>query len=107
MATSDTGDCIEPWVHLSQEALIVIWRGIYWTTYIMCWYAMPVRLDLTLQRVIVPLMQSYVLAAHFHPGQKFVRSLKENIGLYAAGAIIGIGFGAWLMMKTHLGAYVM
>jgi len=82
-------DCEEPWIHFDREALIVIWNMIYWITYVMCW-------------VIVPVMQSYVLAGHFHWHHRMIRAVKENAIIYGVGGIIGLILGIWIAAKIGI-----
>lgn len=58
-------------------------------------------------RAIIPLMQSYVIAAHFHWHQKLIRALIENSILYGVGAIVCLGLAIWLIVKENLGTYVL
>jgi len=82
-------DCEEPWVHFDREALVIIWNMIYWITYVMCW-------------VIVPVMQSYVLAGHFHWHHRMIRAVKENAIIYGVGGIIGLILGIWIAAKIGI-----
>jgi hypothetical protein len=53
-------------------------------------------------RVIVPVMQSYVLAGHFHWHQRLVRAIKENALIYAVGAVIGLILLIFLVAKEGI-----
>jgi len=88
--TAAEENCVEPWIHFSQTGLSMIWNAIYWTTYIMCW-------------AIIPVMQSYVLAGHFHFHERLIRALKENLLLYAVMGIAGGILGGWFLIKNELG----
>lgn len=68
--------CKEPIGYLPPPIMRAQWSVLYWGTFIMSWLGFPI-------------LQTYSLAGDFTVWEKFVRSVKENIYIYIAMAIVG------------------
>jgi len=80
----------EPWIKLDKGTLEIIWKVIYWTTYILCWTAFPI-------------LQSYSCAGEFTFFEKFRSALRENIIFYLVAGVIGLIFLIWMLVNKTLG----
>jgi len=72
----DPTDSSEPWINMNCDAMIVIWRVIYWTTFVLCWTAFPI-------------LQSYSYSGEFTILDRFRAALKENLIIYVVMFVIG------------------
>jgi len=80
--------CPEPLIYVDRAPLEVMWKVVYWTTYILCW-------------AVYPVLQSYVLAGDFTVFERFRSALKENIIFYSiAGAVLAVLF-VILLINNH------
>eukprot|EP01113_Clastostelium_recurvatum_P039085 TRINITY_DN5927_c0_g1_i1.p1 TRINITY_DN5927_c0_g1~~TRINITY_DN5927_c0_g1_i1.p1 ORF type:complete len:699 (-),score=120.24 TRINITY_DN5927_c0_g1_i1:69-2165(-) len=69
--------CPEPWSYVPQGAMEVQWRLLYWGTFLLSW-------------AVFPILQTYWLAGDFTLGERLLRSIKENLVLYAILGVIGV-----------------
>ncbi|KAL6048462.1 LMBR1 domain-containing protein 2, variant 4 [Balamuthia mandrillaris] len=73
---SEEGTCYKPPTYLSMEALLTLWRIIYWTMYIMCWTTYPI-------------LQEYSTCGGFSVIEKLYIALKTNLLFYGiAGTVM-------------------
>ncbi|CAJ0564635.1 unnamed protein product, partial [Mesorhabditis spiculigera] len=84
--TNVTLECEEPGGLVPNDALLYMWRVVYWTAQILCWLALP-------------LMQSYVTAGEFSAGGRLKASLWNNAMYYLAYFVIFVVFLVYAAMK--------
>lgn len=70
-------NCTEPITYISETVMIIQWKVLWWGTMILSW-------------LVFPLLSSYFLAGEFTTWEKVVRSIKENILIYAALGVLGV-----------------
>jgi len=92
--TSREQKCGIPIIQFEAFGLGIVWNTLYWTVYILCW-------------AVYPMLQSYVLAAHFHPRERCIQALKENGLLYGLLALGGVILIIWAWAKQRMGAQEM
>jgi len=79
----------QPWIVIDFGFLEIIWKIIYWTTYISCW-------------AIYPILQSYVTVGNFTIWEKLKASLRENLIFYGIASIVGLIVGIPVIVKLQL-----
>eukprot|EP01119_Soliformovum_irregulare_P019574 TRINITY_DN6229_c0_g1_i1.p1 TRINITY_DN6229_c0_g1~~TRINITY_DN6229_c0_g1_i1.p1 ORF type:complete len:649 (-),score=115.17 TRINITY_DN6229_c0_g1_i1:51-1745(-) len=82
-------DCEKPWIQLDRDLMMILWKVLYWTTYVLCWTAYPV-------------LQSYTMAGEFGVGEKMLRAVKENLIFYTIClVVVGILLIAITITRPH------
>eukprot|EP00730_Choanoeca_flexa_P002865 TRINITY_DN11211_c0_g1_i6.p1 TRINITY_DN11211_c0_g1~~TRINITY_DN11211_c0_g1_i6.p1 ORF type:complete len:721 (+),score=166.73 TRINITY_DN11211_c0_g1_i6:90-2252(+) len=83
--------CEPPWTYVSPRLLPVFWRFVYWSSQALAW-------------LVLPILQSYLLAGDFTPWQKFKTSVRSNAVAYISLGIITAVLLVYIAIKKHLTA---
>ncbi len=54
-----------------------------------------------INRVVYPIMQSYVLTGEFSVKEKIFTSIKENLIFYLIIGVVGIVAGLWILIANR------
>ena len=82
------GNCIKPFSYVTEEFLVLFWKGMYWVVYFLTW-------------LLIPFTISYVNSGEFGFIRKLRVALKDNLITYAVMvALFGI-FSFYIVMTRH------
>lgn len=79
--------CAKPWSLVPKNALIKVWRFIYWTSQFLTW-------------LLLPIMQSYSKAGDFTPINKLKSALRANLIYYSSFGIIFVVLLTYVIIAT-------
>ncbi|KAI8074567.1 LMBR1-like membrane protein-domain-containing protein [Gongronella butleri] len=80
------GGCREPLTHVSATTLYVAWRTIYWTSFCLTWFT-------------IPMMQAYVNTGEFNVVSKLRTALRVNLKFYSIYVVVGLIGLVYLVFK--------
>ncbi|KAI7900314.1 LMBR1-like membrane protein-domain-containing protein [Cokeromyces recurvatus] len=89
-----------PFAYVSQSFLFVAWRVLYWTSFCLTWF-------------IIPMMQAYINQGDFSISKRLKSAIHVNIRFYSIYVVVGaIGliyliFGNGLTTREGIQSYVM
>eukprot|EP01117_Protostelium_nocturnum_P018831 TRINITY_DN7958_c0_g1_i3.p1 TRINITY_DN7958_c0_g1~~TRINITY_DN7958_c0_g1_i3.p1 ORF type:complete len:439 (-),score=87.00 TRINITY_DN7958_c0_g1_i3:33-1166(-) len=82
--------CHKPWIQMDDKTLLVLWRIVYWTAYILCWTAYP-------------FLQSFAYAGDFSFGEKCKAAVKENMKYWMIVMCVFVPFVIYLFVIRGVG----
>ena len=53
-------------------------------------------------RTITPIMQSYVVAYHFHFHERLIRAIKDNLLIYGIAGGLGLILIIWVLIELSI-----
>ncbi|ORX49900.1 LMBR1-domain-containing protein [Hesseltinella vesiculosa] len=80
------GECREPVTLVSSSFLYVAWRTIYWTSFCLTWF-------------LIPMMQAYTNTGEFQIVKKLKSALQVNLRFYSIYLVVGIVGLVYLVFK--------
>uniref|UniRef100_A0A673CDQ1 LMBR1 domain-containing protein 2-B-like n=1 Tax=Sphaeramia orbicularis TaxID=375764 RepID=A0A673CDQ1_9TELE len=79
--------CVQPWSHIPDGVLPVLWRVVYWTSQFLTW-------------LLLPFMQSYAQSGAFSRAGKIKTALIENAIYYGTYLLIFISLLIYVTTQT-------
>ncbi|PRP88582.1 LMBR1 domain-containing protein [Planoprotostelium fungivorum] len=89
-ANGQQGSCTRPWVLLEDHELLILWRIVYWTAYILCWTAYP-------------FLQAYVYTGDFRWVDKIKSALRAQLRYWLILLCVLTPFVIYLFAVQRIG----
>jgi hypothetical protein len=103
--------------------MVIIWKVLYWTCYVLTWYvsfvayvllarvrarslshwqAKYMYCNIVMHRLVFPLVQGYAVAGQFSFGAKLLNSIKGNLLFYGVCAAVLVVFVIFYLWNTGI-----
>lgn len=90
----NSGNCLEPFIHVSDKFLYVFWQIVYWITF-------------NIQMFFVPIMQGYVRSGAFSFSAKLKQAVIGNLIFYAIIIVPTLAFVLYALFVMHTPLYLL
>jgi len=77
-----------------KDTLVIVWRIVYWTTFVMTW-------------AVLPMLQQFVEAGEFTTEERFKRAFRNVLFNYGVMIIFGIAFVIYLLVSGRFKEYTL
>ncbi|KAI9296002.1 LMBR1-domain-containing protein [Neoconidiobolus thromboides FSU 785] len=90
--TSDLRLCVEPVLYIDNKVLYIIWRIVYWTSFVLNW-------------IIIPIMERYLDLGGFNWKRKLRKAILRQLVYLSIVGGIGIVAVVYIVIKNQLNSF--
>ena len=95
---ADNVECEEPLGYVPTEFLTIFWEIVYWTSFNLTWFVIPIMTGFTRWVKVF----KYIRSGEFTFWRKILTAIKENLIFYAILGCVGAVFICYAILISHI-----